>query len=231
MLATMLIAVPTGVKIFNWLATMWRGNLIFDTPMLFALGFIAIFTIGGLTGHLPRRLPGRLAGARHATSSSRTSTTCSSAASVFAIFAGLYYWWPKMSGRMLDERLGKVAFWLHLRRLQPHLLPAALPRPARHAAPRSTRTADDGLWEALQHDLDDRLVRHGARRAAVPRQRRRRRRAPAARAGNDPWQADTLEWYTTSPPPPHNFDAVPYVTSAAAAATTCGGGSKERDAV
>ena len=109
---------------------------------------------------LPRRVPGRLAGARHATSSSRTSTTCCSAASVFAIFAGLFYWWPKMFGRLLDERLGKWQFWLALRRLQPHLLPAALPRADGDAAA-DLHVRRRRALGGLQPRLDDRLGRDG----------------------------------------------------------------------
>ena len=146
MISSMVIAVPTGIKIFNWLATLWRGNISFDTPMLFALGFLGVFVDGRPDWDLPRRLPRRLAGARHATSSSRTSTTRSSAASMFAIFAGLFYWWPKMFGRTLDEKLGKWQFWLVFDRLQPHVLPAAPARASRGCRAASTRTRNQS-WE------------------------------------------------------------------------------------
>ena len=111
MVTSMVIAVPTGVKIFNWLATLWRGNLIFETPMLFALGFLSVFTIGGLSGIYLAAFP----------IDWQVHDTYFVVAhfhyvilggSVFAIFAGLYYWWPKMFGKVLDERLGKWHFWL-----------------------------------------------------------------------------------------------------------------------
>ena len=111
MITSMVIAVPTGVKIFNWLATLWRGNISFDTPMLWALGFIALFTIGGLSGIFLAAFP---------VDWQLTQTYYVVAhihyvlfgGSMFAIFAGLYYWWPKIFGRMLDEKLGKLHFWL-----------------------------------------------------------------------------------------------------------------------
>src|SRR5919197_921560 len=111
MLASMIIAVPTGVKIFNWLATTWRGNLQLDTPLLWVLGFIGIFTIGGLSGIFLAAYP---------IDQYATDTYFVVAhfhyvlfgGSVFAIFGGVYYWWPKMFGRLLDERLGKTHFWL-----------------------------------------------------------------------------------------------------------------------
>src|SRR5438093_357134 len=107
MLSSMVIAVPTGVKIFNWLATTWRGNLIFDTAMLWALGFIAVFTIGGLSGIFLAAFPFDW----------QVTDTYFVVAhmhyvlfggAVFGVFAGLFYWWPKMFGRLLDERLGKA---------------------------------------------------------------------------------------------------------------------------
>ena len=111
MITSLIIAVPTGVKIFNWLATLWRGNISFDTPMLWALGFIALFTIGGLSGIFLAAFP---------VDWQLTQTYYVVAhihyvlfgGSMFAIFAGLYYWWPKFFGRMLDEKLGKLHFWL-----------------------------------------------------------------------------------------------------------------------
>jgi cytochrome c oxidase subunit 1 len=111
MIASVLVGVPTGIKIINWLATLWRGNITFATPMLFALGLISVFTIGGLTGIMVAAFPFDW----------QVHDTYFVVAhmhyvlfggSIFGIFAGLYYWWPKMFGRMLGEGLGKVNFWL-----------------------------------------------------------------------------------------------------------------------
>src|SRR5881227_2080623 len=110
-LSTMLIAVPTGVKIFNWLGTMWKGSLSFQTPMLFAIGFIAMFTIGGLSG---------VTHSLSAHDRQQTDTYYIVAhfhyvlfgGSIFAIFGGFYYWWPKVFGHLLSDRIGKIQFWL-----------------------------------------------------------------------------------------------------------------------
>jgi cytochrome c oxidase subunit 1 len=211
MLSSMVIAVPTGVKIFNWLATTWRGNLIFDTAMLWALGFIAVFTIGGLSGIFLAAFP---------VDWQVTDTYYVVAhmhyvlfgGSIFGIFAGLYYWWPKVFGRMLDERLGKIHFWLvfigfNLTFFPQHLLGLlGMPR-------RIYTYSEHGLWAAynLISTIGSGVMALGLLIFVVNVVKTAR---TGRRAVNDPWLADTLEWYTTSPPPAYNFDQLPYITSA-----------------
>jgi len=211
MISTMAVAIPTGVKIFNWLATTWRGNLIFDTPMLYALGFIAVFTMGGLSGIFLAAFPvdWQVHDSYYVVAHLHYVLF---GGSIFGIFAGLYYWWPKMFGRVLGERIGKWQFWLtfigfNMTFLPQHMLGLL-------GMPRRVYTYDHGgLWEGynLVSSIGSGIMGLGILLFFVNVLVTRRR---GARAGNDPWLADTLEWYTSSPPPPENFEApVPYVSS------------------
>ena len=213
MISSMIIAVPTGIKIFNWLATTWRGNLHFDTAMLFALGFIALFTMGGLSGIFLAAFPvdWQLNDSYYVVAHFHYVLFGGSA---FGFFGGLYYWWPKMFGRMLDERLGKWHFWLlfvgfNLTFLPQHMLGLL------GMVRRIYTYHQGGLWEAynLISSIGSGVMALATLVFLINVWRTNVFRK-GVRAGNDPWLADTLEWYTTSPPPAHNFDSVPYVTSA-----------------
>ena len=198
-----LIAVPTGVKFFNWIGTMWAGRLTFQTPMLFAMGFLVTFLVGGLTGVLLASPPLDfqlhdsyfVVGHMH---------YVLFGGSVFGVFASIYLWFPKMTGRMLSERLGKLHFatvfvGFHLTFLVQHLL-------GMQGMPR--RIAD--YREADGFTTLNALSSAGAFLTGISTLfllwnvfRSLRRGEPA---GDDPWGGHTLEWATTSPPPPQNFD-------------------------
>jgi len=213
MVSSMLIAVPTGVKIFNWVATLWRGNLHFDTPMLFVLAFLALFTMGGLSGIFLSAFP---------VDWEVTDTYYVVAhlhyvlfgGTMFAVFGGVYYWWPKMFGRLLDERLGKWHFWLMFVGFNVTFLPQHM-LGLLGMARRIYTYPHGGLWEAynLTSTIGSGIMALSIAVFVVNVVKTQVLRL-GRRAGNDPWLADTLEWYTTSPPPSYNFDTVPYVTSA-----------------
>jgi cytochrome c oxidase subunit 1/cytochrome c oxidase subunit I+III len=204
--ASMLIAVPTGVKIFNWIGTMWGGRLRFTTSMTFAVSFLVMFTIGGVTGVSFAVVP---------TDWQTTDSYYVVAhmhyvlfgGTALAVFAGVYYWFPKMTGRLLSERWGKIHFWLtfigfNLTFFIQHALGVM-------GMPRRVFTYPDLPWWGLFNGISTvgafvlglsvlvflwnvwTSLRHGAP------------------AGPDPWDAWTLEWATSSPPPVRNFDQLP----------------------
>ncbi len=206
MVTTAVIAIPTGIKIFSWLATLWRGVLHLDTPMLWALGFVTMFTLGGISGVMLAMVPFDI----------HVSQTYFIVAhihyvlfggSLFTIFAGIYYWFPKMTGRMYDERLGKAHFWLtfiffNLTFGPMHYI--GLQGMPRRVYSYSAQFAGWNLFISICSFLLGLTFliflwnmvaswRYGPR------------------AAGNPWRALTLEWQVSSPPPIFNFDTIPTV--------------------
>jgi cytochrome c oxidase subunit I len=210
MLSSMIIAVPTGIKIFNWIATLWRGTLDFKTPLYFAVGFLAFFTLGGVSGVMLAIFPldWQLTDTYFVVAHFHYVLV---AGAVNAILAGLYYWFPKMTGRMLGEGLGKLSFWLtfvgfNVTFLVQHSIGLeGMPR-------RIYEYADTGNLHALNliSTIGAFILATGVI-VTVINVLLSLKRGPVA--GPDPWKANTLEWFTTSPPPPNNFDVVPRVRS------------------
>jgi cytochrome c oxidase subunit 1 len=211
-LMTMLIAVPTGVKIFNWLGTMWRGSVTFETPIVFALGFLISFVFGGLTGVILASPPLDF----HVSDSYFVVAHFHYVVFgtvVFAMFAGFYFWWPKFTGKMLNESLGHVHFWIlfvgfHMTFLIQHWL-GVMGMPRRYA----TYLPEDGFtWmnqlstvgsvllalSMIPFLLNVYLTARNGQKVTV----------------NDPWgYGRSLEWATSCPPPRHNFTSIPRIRS------------------
>ena len=203
------IAAAACVLVFAWLATLWRGELRFDSPLQFALGFLFLFAFGGLSGIALALFSHQWQETYHVVAQLHYALYGSS---LFAILAGLHYWWPKLHGRLLDERLARATFWLlfvgfnvtfFVQFLLGHL---GMER-------RADGYGKSGAWETynLISTVGSWIIAAGL---IVFLTNILRTQRSGRRAGNDPWHGDTLEWYTTSPPPEHNFDTVPAVDSA-----------------
>jgi cytochrome c oxidase subunit I len=209
---SMLIAVPTGVKIFNWVGTMWRGSVTFEAPMLWAIGFLITFTFGGLTGVILASPPLDF----------HVSDTYFVVAHfhytvfgtvVFAMFSGFYFWWPKWTGKMLNERLGKIHFWLlfigfHTTFLIQHWL-GVLGMPRRYA---TYQSSDGFTWMNQLSTIGSVLLGVSMLPFVfnVYVTARKGKRVTA----DDPWgHGRSLEWATSCPPPRHNFTSIPRIRS------------------
>jgi len=205
---TMLIAVPTGIKIFNWIGTIWKGSLDLRTPMLFAIGFIALFTIGGISGVMHSM----------ASSDAQQQDTYFIIAhihyvlfggAIMAIFGGIYYWFPKITGRMYDEKMGQMHFWLMF--IGQNLAFFPMHFSGMWGMPRRIYTyGGDMGWTSMNA-----LSTTGAYIIGISvlifmvniiRNWRK-----GEKATQDPWDGRTLEWSIPSPPPEYNFEEIPHV--------------------
>ncbi|HEX7049987.1 MAG TPA: cbb3-type cytochrome c oxidase subunit I, partial [Longimicrobiales bacterium] len=209
-IATMLIAIPTGVKIFNWLATLWGGTIRFTTPLLFVIGFLVLFTLGGISGVHHGSPPADL---------QQTDTYYVVAhfhyvlfgGLIMGVFSGFYFWFPKLTGRFMDETLGKWNFWLFFIGMNLTFFPmhfaGLLGMPRRIF----TYSADLNLGTInMIETIGGYLTGVGMLVFLWNVLRSRKHGEPA---GPNPWDAHTLEWATTSPPAEYNFANIPVVHS------------------
>jgi cytochrome c oxidase subunit 1 len=208
MYATMLIAIPTGVKVFNWIATMWKGSMTFETPMLWAVGFIFVFTMGGFTGLILAVTPIdiQLQDTYYVVAHFHYVLV---AGSLFALFAGFYYWSPKWTGHMYNETMGKVHFWSSLVSFNLTFFPmhflglAGMPRryadyPAQFADFNAIASIG-GFWFGLTQVFFLLFVVFPTIRGGK-------------KAADKPWEgAEGLEWTVPSPAPFHTFEEPPLV--------------------
>ena len=209
---TMLIAVPTGVKFFNWIGTMWGGSVSFETPMLWTIGFLTTFLFGGLTGIILAAPPLDF----HVSDSYFVVAHFHYVVFgtvVFAMFAGFYFWWPKFTGKMLDERLGKLHFWLvffgfHITFLVQHWL-GVEGMPRRYA----DYLASDGFTTLNMVSTVGSIVLGASTFVFFWNMYKTHKYAPMV-TSDDPWGwGNSLEWATSCPPPRHNFIEIPRIRS------------------
>jgi cytochrome c oxidase subunit 1 len=209
MLLTMVIAVPTGIKIFSWLATLWGGKIHFAPAMLFAMGFIAVFTFGGVTGIFLSAVPTDLH--EHGTYFVVAHIHyVLFGGSMFGLFAGLYYWWPKITGRMMSEALGKWHFWLTFLSFNVTFLPMhwlgllGMPRRVAQYRPEFQFWNDVASVGSFVLAASTLLLIYNMVWSLLK----------GPKAGPNPWKARTLEWTISSPPPYYNFKTIPAVLKA-----------------
>src|SRR5680860_495005 len=208
--ASMAIAIPAGVQVFAWLATIWAGRVVWKTPMLFVVGFLVIFVIGGITGVMVAAVPFDLQAHDSYFVVGHLHYVLIGGV-VFPIFAGVYYWFPKFTGRLLDERLGRWNFWLLFVGVNVAFWP--MHRVGLLGMPRRVYTYEAGLgWDIynLISTIGVLIIVPGIGVFVWNIVRSWRRGEPA---GANPWGGDTLEWATPSPPDQHGWSVLPIVRS------------------
>ena len=210
--STMFIAVPTGIKIFNWVFTMWGGRIRFTTAMLFSVGFVSMFTIGGLSGVVHSIVP-------HNAQQHDTYFVVAHfhyvlfGGALFGLISGVYYWYPKVTGRLMSEKLGKFHFWTWL--LGFNLTFGPMHMSGLLGQPRRTSVLPGELGTTVEtYNLLSSLgVIVLAVSASVFLYNLLRSMKRGEASGDDPWDARTIEWMTATPPKVHNFDVIPVITA------------------